>query len=139
MVSTPEVRPMPKSAALTTSVAISSDVATAKLREGVSGRGRLRAATAALFRRSRPRTTFAPPLSVLLLVTSDNGLSQRAGLVLREAGHQVRTAVVADADAVLAATSSGDFDLVICPFLKAYVPESVWQRWTTIIIPPGPP
>ncbi|MGV0155899.1 hypothetical protein ACSW29_21405 [Rhodococcus sp. GB-02] len=53
--------------------------------------GRLRAATAALFRHSRPRATFAPPLRVLLLVTSDIGLSQRAGLVLREAGHQVRT------------------------------------------------
>lgn len=139
MVSTPEVRPMPKSAALTTSVAISSDVATAKLRENATGRGRLRAATAALFRRSRPRASSAPPLSVLLLVTSDNGLSQRAGLVLREAGHHVRTAVVADADAVLAATSAGDFDLIICPFLKAYVPEAVWQRWTTIIIHPGPP
>lgn len=139
MVSTPEVRPMPKSAALTTSVAISSAGATTKLREDATGRGRLRAATAALFRRSRPRAASAPPLSVLLLVTSDNGLSQRAGLVLREAGHQVRTAVVADADAVLAATSAGDFDLIICPFLKAYVPESIWQRWTTIIIHPGPP
>ncbi|WP_424806815.1 hydrogenase maturation protein [Rhodococcus sp. 27YEA15] len=99
----------------------------------------LRAATAALFRRGRRHEPPARTLDVLLLVTSDNGLSQRAALTLREAGHRVRTSVVADADEVVAATDRGDFDLIICPYLKAYVPESVWRRWTTIIIHPGPP
>lgn len=28
--------------------------------------------------------------------------------------------------------------LILCPFLKAKVPADIWQRWTTIIIHPGP-
>lgn len=138
MASTPDAAPLSTSASLITSVTLSSPVATTKLRERDSGTARLRAATA-WFRRRRTGPPPAPPLSVLLLVTADNGLAQRAALLLRDAGHQVRTAVVPDADAALEATAAGDFELIICPYLKTYLPDAIWQRWTTIIIHPGPP
>ncbi|WP_092808018.1 enoyl-CoA hydratase-related protein [Rhodococcus globerulus] len=104
----------------------------------VSGQ-RLRTVAAGLFARNQPSELPTPTLTVLLLVTSDNGLSQRAALVLREAGHRVRTAVVSDAESALVATAPDDFDLIICPYLKVYIPEEIWRRWTTIIIHPGPP
>lgn len=75
---------------------------------------------------------------VLFLVSGNNGLTQRAALALRNAGHSVRTAVVADGAAMRRATAPSDFDLIICPFLKTRIPESIWRNWPTIIVHPGP-
>src|SRR6476660_6768587 len=97
MVSTPRVI----SSAVSLTVAsndVMSPPATSRQRGGwVSGQ-RLRTVAAGLFARNQPSESPTPTRTVLLLVTSDNGLSQRAALVLREAGHRVRTAVVSDAE-----------------------------------------
>jgi putative two-component system hydrogenase maturation factor HypX/HoxX len=76
------------------------------------------------------------PVRVLLLFSAYNGLSQRVDLELRAAGHQVQHQVMGPdvADAV----STINPDVILCPFLTQRVPERVWQRWTTIIIHPGP-
>jgi putative two-component system protein, hydrogenase maturation factor HypX/HoxX len=76
---------------------------------------------------------------VLLMVSADNGLSQRTALALRAAGHSVRKAVVDGAADMRAATVLHDFDLILAPFLKAKVPHEIYNRWPTVIIHPGPP
>lgn len=75
---------------------------------------------------------------VLLMATSDNGLTKRARLALLEAGHEVRLAVVATADDKVAATVAADFDIIICPFLKSRIPEGIWRSHRTVVIHPGP-
>ncbi|MFI6982913.1 enoyl-CoA hydratase-related protein [Embleya sp. NPDC050154] len=75
---------------------------------------------------------------ILLLASGNNGLTQRADLALRAAGHQVRLAVVADGSDILRAVAPADFEVVICPFLKTRIPSSVWKTWPTVVIHPGP-
>jgi putative two-component system hydrogenase maturation factor HypX/HoxX len=76
---------------------------------------------------------------ILFLVSADNSLAQRAALRLRAAGHSVRTAVVDDETDMLRAVAPKDFDLIICPYLKARIPEAIYRTWRTVVIHPGPP
>lgn len=77
-------------------------------------------------------------MRILLLVTAFNGLTQRAWCALREAGHDVGVQLATSAEDMIAGTRAADPELIICPFLKDRVPATVWQRWRTIIIHPGP-
>ncbi|MFN0282037.1 MAG: enoyl-CoA hydratase-related protein [Kineosporiaceae bacterium] len=96
--------------------------------------------------RPGPRSAGAGPeaaadsrrMRILLLCSAFNGLSQRAWVELREAGHQVEVQLATDADAVRAAVRAVDPDLVICPFLRERVPAEVWNARPTIVLHPGP-
>lgn len=79
------------------------------------------------------------PVRVLFLVTANNGLTQRATLKLREEGHSVRVAVADSAESMRAAVAPADFDLIICPYLKAYIPDEIWRDHLVIVVHPGPP
>ena len=99
----------------------------------------------------RPRPEFltsiaAPPvgasqrsLRILLLVSAHNGLSQCSWLALTELGHEVEVAVVDSGAAMEAAVRDHDPELIVCPFLKTMIPETVWRRHRCLIIHPGPP
>ncbi|KDN22084.1 hydrogenase maturation protein [Amycolatopsis rifamycinica] len=78
-------------------------------------------------------------MKILLLCTAFNGLSQRAWTGLRARGHEVSVRTAPDSAAIADAVSDIDPELIICPFLRHRVPESVWRRHRTIIIHPGPP
>ena len=76
--------------------------------------------------------------SILLLVSAHNGLSQRAWIALTELGHDVAVAVV-DCDAAMeAAVAEHRPGLIVCPFLKRMIPESIWSRHCCLIVHPGP-
>lgn len=83
----------------------------------------------------RPRTR---PMRIMLLCSGFNGLTQRAWVELREAGHDVVVQRAGDDHALVAALAATEPDLVICPFLRERVPARVWTRHRTIIIHPGP-
>ena len=75
---------------------------------------------------------------ILFLVSAHNGLSQRAWVALTELGHDVAVAVV-DADAEMeAAVATREPGLIVCPFLKRMIPESIWSRYRCLIVHPGP-
>ncbi|MBN6054882.1 formyl transferase [Nonomuraea sp. RK-328] len=78
-------------------------------------------------------------MRILLLCSSFNGLTQRAWLELRRAGHDVTVELALSEQAMLEAVTLAKPDLVICPFLKEKVPTRLWQTQRTIIIHPGPP
>jgi putative two-component system hydrogenase maturation factor HypX/HoxX len=78
-------------------------------------------------------------LRILLLCSSFNGLTQRAWLELRRAGHDVSVELALSERVMLEAAELAKPDLVICPFLKEKVPARLWQTQRTIIIHPGPP
>lgn len=78
-------------------------------------------------------------LRILLLCSSFNGLSQRAWLELRRAGHDVSVELAVSEEVMVEAAELAKPDLVICPFLKERVPAPVWRGFRTVIIHPGPP
>jgi putative two-component system hydrogenase maturation factor HypX/HoxX len=77
-------------------------------------------------------------LRILFLVSAHNGLSQRAWIALTELGHEVTVAVVDSAASMDAAVHTHDTDLIVCPFLKTIIPESIWAKHRCLIVHPGP-
>jgi putative two-component system hydrogenase maturation factor HypX/HoxX len=80
----------------------------------------------------------ADGLRVLFVTSAHNGLSQRVEVALRELGHQVEIAVVEDSATIVRAVRAHAADVVVCPMLKAVIPEVVWQRHRCLIVHPGP-
>lgn len=78
-------------------------------------------------------------MRILLLCSSFNGLTQRAWLELRRAGHDVSVELALSEQVMLEAVQLAKPDLIICPFLKEKVPAPLWQGHRVIIIHPGPP
>jgi putative two-component system hydrogenase maturation factor HypX/HoxX len=79
------------------------------------------------------------PLNIILLSSAFNGLTQRAWLELREAGHSPSVVLFTDENAVCEQIEHSGADLVICPFLKDRVPEALWSnaQRPVVIIHPG--
>jgi putative two-component system hydrogenase maturation factor HypX/HoxX len=78
-------------------------------------------------------------LRILFLVSAHNGLSQRSWIALRELGHDVEVAVVTSAATMEAAVREHHPDLIVCPFLKTMIPDTIWRRHRCLIVHPGPP
>ncbi|HEY7100235.1 MAG TPA: hydrogenase maturation protein [Mycobacteriales bacterium] len=78
-------------------------------------------------------------MKILLLASAFNGLTQRAWLELRRAGHDVTVELSVSPQAMREAVELADPDLIICPFLKDRVPAEIWQHRRTIVVHPGPP
>jgi putative two-component system hydrogenase maturation factor HypX/HoxX len=78
-------------------------------------------------------------MRILLLAHAFNGLTQRLFCELKAAGHEVSV----ELDIVDAVTEEAVAlwrpDLVIAPFLKRRLPESVWSRRVCLVVHPGPP
>ena len=77
-------------------------------------------------------------LRILFLVSAHNGLSQRALIALSELGHEVAVRAVDSAGAMEAAVQEHDPELIVCPFLKTVIPESIWAKYRCLIVHPGP-
>jgi len=78
-------------------------------------------------------------MRIVLLCHSFNSLAQRVYVELAARGHDlsvefdIRDSVTEEAVALFAP------DLVVAPFLKRAIPESVWRRVPCLVIHPGPP
>ena len=78
-------------------------------------------------------------MRILLLTHAFNGLAQRLFVALREQGHEVSVELdIADA-VTEEAVALWNPDVVIAPFLKRRIPESVWSRRLCLVVHPGPP
>ena len=78
-------------------------------------------------------------MKILLLTHLFNSLAQRVFVELRAWGHEV-TVEFDIADAVTEeAVALARPDLVLAPFLKRRIPESVWRRVPCLVVHPGPP
>ncbi len=78
------------------------------------------------------------PLRILFVTSAHNSLSQRAYIALREMGHDVAVQVVDSPEIIEAAVNAHQPDLVVCPMLKQFIPESVWSKHTCLVVHPGP-
>lgn len=78
-------------------------------------------------------------MRLLLLTHIFNGLTQRLFVELRAAGHEVSVEYdIADSVAE-EAVALWQPEVVIAPFLKRRIPESVWSRRPCLVVHPGPP
>jgi putative two-component system protein, hydrogenase maturation factor HypX/HoxX len=78
------------------------------------------------------------PLRILFLTSAHNSLSQRAYIALTEMGHEVTVAVVDSSEAMEAAVEREQPELIVCPMLKKFIPESVWRNHRCLVVHPGP-
>jgi putative two-component system protein, hydrogenase maturation factor HypX/HoxX len=78
------------------------------------------------------------PHRVLFLVSAHNSLSQRAYIAVTERGHDVEVAVVDSAAEMEEAVRRHRPDLIVCPMLKKFIPESIWARHRCLVVHPGP-
>ncbi|MES9937080.1 MAG: enoyl-CoA hydratase-related protein [Sedimenticola sp.] len=76
-------------------------------------------------------------MRILFICHSFNSLTQRLYVELSESGHKV--SVEFDVNDVVTEEAVGLFepDLIIAPFLKRAIPESIWRNHTCLVVHPG--
>ncbi|AHE98119.1 hydrogenase maturation protein [Thioalkalivibrio paradoxus] len=77
-------------------------------------------------------------MRILFLTHSFNSLSQRLFVELRRLGHEVSVEFDINDDVTREAVELYRPQLVIAPFLKRAIPESVWRNTRCWIVHPGP-
>ncbi len=78
-------------------------------------------------------------MRILLLSHAFNSLTQRLYVELRELGHDVSVEFDVNDVVTLEAVDLFQPDLIIAPFLKRAIPESVWRFHTCLVVHPGIP
>ncbi len=85
-----------------------------------------------------PTPVVENPLRILFVTSAHNSLSQRAYIALTEMGHDVTVRVVDSPEIIEASVEAHKPDLVVCPMLKQLIPESVFVKYTCLVVHPGP-
>ncbi len=76
-------------------------------------------------------------MRILFLTHSFNSLTQRLYVEMREDGHEVSVEFDINDEVTIDAVARYQPDLVIAPFLKRAIPESVWRNTTCFVVHPG--
>ena len=76
-------------------------------------------------------------MRILLLCHTFNSLSQRLFIELRQAGHAVSVEFDIHDAVTEEAVAQWRPDLIIAPFLKRAIPESVWKKQVCLVVHPG--
>ena len=72
-------------------------------------------------------------MRILFLAHSFNSLTQRLFVELGSAGHEVSVEFDINDAVTIEAVEEFDPDVVIAPFLKRAIPESVWSRQVCLV------
>ena len=76
-------------------------------------------------------------MRILLLTHAFNSLTQRLGAALQERGHEISIEFdIADSVAEEAVALFRP-DLIVAPYLRRAIPESIWKRHVCLIVHPG--
>ncbi|MBK8323447.1 MAG: hydrogenase maturation protein [Betaproteobacteria bacterium] len=78
-------------------------------------------------------------MKILFLTHAFNGLAQRLFIELEEAGHEVVIEFDVNEAVTAEAVALAKPDLVIAPFLKRAIPESLWSAIPCFVVHPGVP
>ncbi|GAB4479954.1 MAG: hydrogenase maturation protein [Burkholderiaceae bacterium] len=76
-------------------------------------------------------------MRILLLTRSFNSLTQRLFVELRALGHEVSVEFDIADSVTEEAAAMFEPDLVVAPFMKRAIPESVWRKHTCLVVHPG--
>ncbi|WP_373032538.1 hydrogenase maturation protein [Sulfurovum sp.] len=77
-------------------------------------------------------------MKILLLCTAFNSQTQAVYTVLEDRGHEVSVAYAISEGQMLTEIEDFEPQLILCPFLKRYLPESIYENYPTYIFHPGP-
>jgi len=77
-------------------------------------------------------------MKILLLVTAFNSQSQAIYTRLQEKGHTVSITFAISEAQMLSEVTAFEPELILCPFLKNYLPAAVYDNYPTYIFHPGP-
>ncbi len=78
-------------------------------------------------------------MRILLVAHGFNGLTQRLHAELRADGHEVSFEYDIADSVTEEAVALWQPELLIAPFMKRRIPESVWSRLPCLVVHPGPP
>ncbi len=76
-------------------------------------------------------------MKILFLTSAHNSLSQRAFVELVDRGHKVIVVIASSEAVMIDAVEREKPDLIVAPMLKTVIPESIWQKYTCLIVHPG--
>ena len=76
-------------------------------------------------------------MKILLLSSAYNGLTQRVHIELLQCGHTVSIEVAINEQTMLEGVQLFKPDIIICPFLKHRIPESIWRHYVCVVVHPG--
>lgn len=76
-------------------------------------------------------------MRVLLFATAFNSLTQRVYVELADEGHDLAVSVVQGGNDMTAAVEEFLPDVIVAPYLKCAIPESIWRAYTCLIVHPG--
>jgi putative two-component system hydrogenase maturation factor HypX/HoxX len=76
-------------------------------------------------------------LKILLLCTSFNSLSQKFYEELVYLNHTVSVEFALNEETIIKGCNLFQPDLILCPFLKQKIPQTIWQHYKCIVIHPG--
>ena len=76
-------------------------------------------------------------MRVLLMASGINSLTQRILVDLKDTGYDVTVTAVADQEQMQAAFDQARPDLVVAPYLKRAIPESLWSARPCLVVHPG--
>jgi len=77
-------------------------------------------------------------MKILLLVTAFNTQTQAVYTRLQEKNHKVSVSFAISEAQMLEEIEAFAPELILCPFLKAYLPESIYENYPAYIFHPGP-
>ena len=77
-------------------------------------------------------------MKILLLCTAFNSQTQAVYTTLEDRGDEVAVAFAISEEQMLEEIGSFEPELILCPFLKRYLPESIYKKYPTYIFHPGP-
>jgi putative two-component system hydrogenase maturation factor HypX/HoxX len=77
-------------------------------------------------------------MKILLLCTAFNSQTQAVYTALEDRGDEVAVAFAISEEQMLHEIEAFEPKLILCPFLKRYLPESIYENYPTYIFHPGP-
>ncbi|WP_415407862.1 hydrogenase maturation protein [Sulfurovum sp. CS9] len=77
-------------------------------------------------------------MKILLLCTAFNSQTQAVYTALEDRGDDIAVAFAISENQILAEVAAFEPQLILCPFLKCYLPESIYKKYPTYIFHPGP-
>ena len=78
-------------------------------------------------------------MRILLLTHSFNSLTQRLFVELTSRGHDVSIEFDINDAVAIEAVRLAKPDLILAPFLKRAIPETIWRNHVCLVVHPGPP
>lgn len=76
-------------------------------------------------------------MKILLLSSAYNGLTQRVHVELLQRGHTVSIEVAINEQTMLEGVQLFKPDIILCPYLRHRIPESIWRHYICIVVHPG--